>query len=119
MKKAVCGVACLILLVLEFKSFFPKVPRKQIMDSKSLNLLKFPCEFIIKVFGNSTDEFETTVISIVKNHILDLRENSFTTRLSKDEKYLAITITVNVNSREQLDNLYRELSASPLVLLAL
>lgn len=82
-------------------------------------LLTFPCEFIIKVFGNATTEFETTVMTIVKNQIPNLKEDTFKLRPSKDEKFLAMTITVNVDSREQLDNLYRELSASPLVLLAL
>lgn len=82
-------------------------------------LLVFPCEFIIKVFGVASDEFETTVIQIVRNHITNLRENAIRTRPSKDGKYLALTITIDVESREQLDNIYRELSANPLVLMAL
>lgn len=82
-------------------------------------LLTFPCEFIIKVFGVASDEFETTVITIVRAHISNLRENAIRTRPSKDGKYLALTITIDVESREQLDNIYRELSANPLVLMAL
>lgn len=92
------------------------------MDKDTMNpqsLLNFPCEFIIKVFGIASDEFETAVITIIRNHIKDLREDAFRTRPSKDSKYLAITITINVESREQLDNIYRDLSNNPQVLMAL
>ena len=82
-------------------------------------LLTFPCEFVIKVFGVASDEFETAVIGIIRNHISDLREDAFRTRPSKDGKYLAITITIDVESREELDNMYRDLSANPLILMAL
>lgn len=82
-------------------------------------LLTFPCEFMIKAFGVASDEFEATVITIIRNHVENIREDAFRTRPSKDGKYFAITITIDVDSREQLDNIYTELSANPLVLIAL
>lgn len=88
-------------------------------NNTSQPLLTFPCEFVIKVFGVASDEFETAVITIIRNHIADLREDTFRTRPSKDGKYLALSITINVESREQLDTIYRELSTNPLVLMAL
>lgn len=80
---------------------------------------KFPCEFVIKVFGMSSDEFETQVITIIRKHSADLREDALKTRASKDGKYLALSFTINAISQDQVDNIYRELSASPLVLMAL
>lgn len=88
-------------------------------DTPNQPLLTFPCEFVIKVFGLATDEFEKAVMTIISNNVKGLREDTFRTRPSKDGKYLAITITINVDSREQLDTIYRELSANPLVLMAL
>lgn len=82
-------------------------------------VLTFPCDFIIKVFGLASDEFETAVITIIRKYVNDIREDTFRTRPSKDGKYLAMTATIKVDSREQLDNIYRELSSSPLVLMAL
>jgi putative lipoic acid-binding regulatory protein len=82
-------------------------------------LLTFPCEFIIKVFGVASNEFEATVISIIREHIADIREDAFRTRPSKDGKYIAMTITINAISREQLDEIYRDLTKNPLVLMAL
>jgi hypothetical protein len=81
--------------------------------------LSFPCEFVIKVFGLATDEFETQVLSLIRKHQPHLAENALRSRPSKDNKYLALTITLHAESREQLDAIYRDLSADPLVLMAL
>jgi len=88
-------------------------------ESTDKSLLQFPCEFIIKVFGVASDEFEATVISIIRNHISDIRAEAFKSRPSKDGKYLALTITADVESKEQLDNIYRDLTSNPLILMAL
>ncbi len=79
----------------------------------------FPGEFDIKVFGLTSDEFESNIINLIRKHIPDLRENAIRSRPSKDGKYLALTITVEANNKEQLDAIYRELTASPYVLMAL
>lgn len=91
------------------------------MDNEKINqpLLIFPCEFIIKVFGVASDEFEKAVITIIREHIKKIREDAFRTRVSKDGKYLAMTITIMADSREQLDDIYRALTKNPLVLMAL
>lgn len=83
------------------------------------SLLKFPCDFVIKVFGLASDEFEVAVITIIRNHIKELREDALQFRPSKDGKYLALTVNVHVESKEQLDNIYRDLTASTHVLMAL
>lgn len=80
---------------------------------------KFPCDFSIKVFGIPSDEFEVAVISIIRKHVPDLRENSLRFRASKDGKYIALTITIHVESKEQLDNIYRDLTSCKQVLMAL
>lgn len=81
--------------------------------------LQFPCEFPIKVFGNTSDEFEIEVLTIIRKHVPDLSENALRTRPSKDGKYLALTIKITAQSKAQLDDIYRELSANPHVLMAL
>jgi putative lipoic acid-binding regulatory protein len=82
-------------------------------------LLEFPCDFPIKVMGHATDEFETLVLSIITKHVETLKENAIRTRHSKDGKYLSITITINVNCKEQLDNIYLELTESEHILFVL
>jgi len=88
-------------------------------DARSESLLKFPCDFVIKVFGLASDEFEVAVLSIIRKHVSELREDALRFRPSKDGKYTALTITVRAESKEQLDNIYRDLTANSLVLMAL
>ncbi len=83
------------------------------------DLLVFPCEFEIKIFGNASDQFEIEVLSIIRKHVQDLGEDAIRCRLSKDKKYLALTIKINAQSKSQLDDIYRDLSSSPHVLMSL
>jgi putative lipoic acid-binding regulatory protein len=89
------------------------------MTENTDSLLIFPCEFAIKAFGAASDEFETTVLGIIIKHVPNLSENAIRSRPSKDGKYLALTITIHAKSQDQLDDIYRELSSNPLVLMAL
>lgn len=82
-------------------------------------LLTFPCDFIIKVFGLGTDEFEAAVLALIRKHIPTLGEGAVRSRPSANGKYRALTITVHVTSKEQLDNIYKDLSSSSHVLMAL
>ena len=85
----------------------------------SETLLKFPCDFTIKVFGLCSDEFEAEVLMLVHQYAPDLSNRAIQSRLSENAKYKALSITVHVTSKEQLDNIYRALSSSPHVLMAL
>ncbi|MDQ6956379.1 MAG: DUF493 domain-containing protein [Mariprofundaceae bacterium] len=75
------------------------------------SLLTFPCQFPIKIMGLQSDTFETSMVMVARKHIPNLGEGSVKSRPSKTGKYLSVTITFQADSREQLDNLYRELSA--------
>ncbi|MBB71897.1 MAG: transcriptional regulator [Legionellales bacterium] len=88
-------------------------------EQENETLLEFPCEFPIKVMGKATEEFEKTVYDIIHRHVPDLTEGAIKTRLSRDENYLSITVTITATSKDHLDNLYIELTASEHVLMAL
>lgn len=83
------------------------------------SLLKFPCDFPIKVMGRAEGDFRLTVVEIVRRHAPDLAEEAVTVRESRGANYLAVTVTVRATSREQLDNIYRELTAHQQVMMAL
>jgi putative lipoic acid-binding regulatory protein len=82
-------------------------------------LYQFPCEFVIKVFGLASEQFELEALTIIRKHVTDLREDALRSRLSGDGKYLALTITITAVSKDQLDAIYRDLSANSHVLMAL
>lgn len=94
-------------------------PTKRYLTLTDETLLTFPCDFTIKVFGIKSDEFETTVLGIIHKHVPNLSENSLQQRASANGKYNALSITVHVDSKAQLDDIYRDLSSSPVVLMAL
>ena len=87
-------------------------------------LLKFPTPFPIKamgrmVTGDGQRDFAQIVIDIVTRHAPDLDSKLVEMRPSKNGNFLSVTATVNATSKKQLDDIYRELSAHPLVLMAL
>lgn len=81
--------------------------------------LTFPCIFPIKVMGKMDFEFEAEVVCIVNKHVPDLPEGAIKMNKSKSGNYLAITITFEAQSREQLDKLYTDLTACKKVIMAL
>ncbi len=83
------------------------------------SLLEFPCQFPIKVMGLADRNFDLLVVELVRRHVPDLSEGSVKSRLSREGKYVSITVTVNARSREQLDNIYLELTGHERVLMAL
>jgi putative lipoic acid-binding regulatory protein len=89
------------------------------VDETQDTLFEFPCEFPIKIMGQASDEFEAEVIAIMRRHVPDLSEGAVKRRESAAKNYAALTVTVNATSKAQLDAIYRELSAHPLVLMAL
>lgn len=88
-------------------------------DNQNKPLMTFPCEFSIKVFGDGSAEFRSEVIQIVSNECDSFKDNDITENKSKNGKYVALTIPIQAESQEQLDNIYKALSASPHVLMAL
>jgi len=81
--------------------------------------LKFPCAFPIKIMGRTQDGFAQAISSVVRKHAPDFEPATLEMRASKGGNWLSVTATVNATSREQLDNLYRELVAHPMVKMVL
>ena len=83
------------------------------------SLMEFPCNFPIKAMGKAGNDFDALVVSIVRRHSPDIIEGAVKTRLSKGGKYLSVTVTINAQNREQLDNIYLDLTADQRVIMAL
>jgi putative lipoic acid-binding regulatory protein len=78
-------------------------------------LIEFPCDFPIKIMGACVDDFAQTVARVVQAHDPAFDVASMQMRPSRNGNYLALTCTVRALSQAQLDALYRELSAHPMV----
>jgi len=76
-------------------------------------LMTFPCTFPLKVMAVTSHHFEDDLITVVRKHVPDFDQNCIKKKPSKNAKYTAFTITFSAKSREQLDDLYREINAHP------
>jgi putative lipoic acid-binding regulatory protein len=82
-------------------------------------LEEFPAEFPIKVMGRQDSDLKASTRAIIERHVGPLSDASVRTRTSGDGNFLALTYFVVASSREQLDDIYRELTACKSVLMAL
>jgi len=78
-------------------------------------LLQFPSDFPIKIMGKRVDGFTDEIVAVVRRHAPDFDATTIEMRSSSQGNYLGLTATIRATSRAQLDALYRELSAHPLV----
>ena len=69
--------------------------------------------------GVNSDDFESLVLEIIQKHVSISADEMVTTRLSRNGRFLSVTVHINADSQEQLDAIYRELSAHEKVLMML
>ena len=82
-------------------------------------LLSFPCEFPIKVMGRNTPEFRVTAVSLIETHTGSLEDERIQSALSRNRRFVSVTITISAQSQRQLDDIYEDVSAHVDVLMAL
>lgn len=87
-------------------------------------LLKFPTPFPIKAMGRmkngeSDESFAQSVLGVVLKHAPDFNAATIEMRPSKNGNFVSVTATINAQSKAQIDAIYLELNANPLVLMAL
>jgi putative lipoic acid-binding regulatory protein len=80
---------------------------------------EYPSDFPIKVMGRHDSNLRALTQAIVERHAGPIADSQVKTRTSADGNFLALTYTVRATSREQLDKIYRELTACKSVLMAL
>jgi uncharacterized protein len=81
--------------------------------------MNFPCIFPVKVMGANQDDFESLVVEIIQKNATLATEEVVTTRLSRGGRFLSLTVRIQAESQEQLDAIYRELSAHERILMML
>ncbi len=83
------------------------------------SLLEFPGAHPVKAMGRHTPEFRLRMLEVIHDElgqesIIDIQE-----RMSRDQSYISLTITVHIQSREHLDRIYRQMHATGLLIFAL
>jgi putative lipoic acid-binding regulatory protein len=74
--------------------------------------MTFPCSFPLKVMGLNENDYPAYVLEVGKKYIQGIDKTNIKTRLSKSEKYVAVTLTFLATDKAQIDTIYQELNAS-------
>lgn len=82
-------------------------------------LLEFPCDFPIKVMGQDSPEFRAMALALIESHTGPLGAERIKTAVSRNGRFVSITVTINAQSKDQLDDIYRDVSGHPSILMAL
>ncbi|WP_296807482.1 DUF493 domain-containing protein [Thiocapsa sp.] len=80
-------------------------------EDPSEPVLVFPCRFPIKAMGLADEHFETLVIEIVSRHAKRPAAADVSARFSRGGKWVSVTLTIQAESRAQLDAIYCDLTA--------
>ncbi len=78
-------------------------------------LIEFPCNFPIKVMGDTHADFTQEVTRTIQTHWPAFDTHLIEVRGSSHGKYISLTCLVYVTSKQQLDAIYRSLTAHPMV----
>lgn len=75
-------------------------------------LLKFPVAYPIKVVARRVEGLRAAIDVIVRTHVPDLTDDQVTERASNQQHFIAITYTINAQSKEQVVALANALQAN-------
>jgi putative lipoic acid-binding regulatory protein len=85
------------------------------MTEEKTTLLEFPCDFPLKIMGQNAADFAQSIAELVQQHAPDFDPARIEMRPSSSGNYMGLTCTINATSQTQLDDLYRALTAHPMV----
>lgn len=88
-------------------------------DKPEESLLEFPCRFPIKMMGRDGDTFRQVAIELVETHTGKIPADAISESHSRKGNFLSITVTIDAESQQQLDNIYQALCDHEEILVAL
>ncbi|CEN56758.1 YbeD family protein [Candidatus Methylopumilus turicensis] len=89
--------------------------QKPEIDKTEETLVEFPCDFLIKVMGETHDDFAATMVKIIQAHAPSFDASKVDMRASSGGRFISLSCNVYVTSKMQLDSIYRALSEHPQV----
>lgn len=69
--------------------------------------------------GRKSGEFQSIAVTLVEKHAGKIAPSAIRSAPSSNGNFLSVTVDIEAQSQEQLDDIYRELSASKEILVAL
>ena len=83
-------------------------------EDSSESLVEFPCHFPIKIIGEAHQDFIQIITKLLKKHVHDFINKNIESKMSSEGKFISLTCTIYVTSKQQLDLIYKDLSSHPM-----
>lgn len=71
--------------------------------------IDFPCVFPLKVMGLNDGDYQDFVYQVCSKYVNGLDKSQLKTNLSRNKKYISVTVSFMAQNRQQLDNIYMEI----------
>ena len=81
--------------------------------------IEFPCDYPIKVIGDTGPHAVSDIISVVRRHAPEVTPDEISTRESRKGNFQSVRVTIVATGEAQLKLLHEELIALPNVRLVL
>lgn len=75
--------------------------------------MDFPVKHPIKIIGNNIPTFIEIIKKATVDRFPDFVLDTNTVRLSKNGRYISVTVTILFKNQEELDDLYRAYTSIP------
>jgi uncharacterized protein len=85
----------------------------------ALDLLDFPEVYPLKVIGKPSEKFESDVVNLIRARCPQAEHIGVASKQSRGGKYISLTVTFTAYSRQQIEDIYRDLYESGLVVMTL
>ncbi|WP_417517762.1 YbeD family protein [Marinobacter sp.] len=74
--------------------------------------IEFPCDYAIKVIGDSAPDFTEFVIGVVEQHAPGISESDVSVKDSSKGRFCSVQLTIIATGESQLTALFVDLKAS-------
>ncbi|MBX2868590.1 MAG: DUF493 domain-containing protein [Acidiferrobacterales bacterium] len=88
-------------------------------DNSQQEAMTFPCELDIKVFSKSEVNLQDKIHAMLQVNLPDAQILAVSGKSSSQGKYRSLSCKVIAESREQIDQVYRDLGKHPDVIMLL
>ena len=89
------------------------------MTEEQAPKIEFPCDYPIKVIGEAGDELRRQVLDVMRRHAGEVDTGLITERMSREGRFLSITVTIIATGKPQLEAIFADLKATGIVKMVL
>jgi putative lipoic acid-binding regulatory protein len=81
--------------------------------------IEFPCDYPIKVMGETCEEFRQHVFTVMEKHAPGFDQTKVSIRDSRKATYQSVTVVITATGKDQLEAIFVDLKTSSRVRMVL